>query len=80
MSDLKTLIRLGKGADDMAASPSRVFAPWSEDPALQERIDQLREAGSCVVCGLPGQQGGALEMGCTQQLVHSDGSWQLISV
>jgi ATP phosphoribosyltransferase regulatory subunit len=78
-ADLKTLIRIGV-AEAPAAKDALIFAPLSEDPAQQERIDRLRAQGRRVVCALPGQQGGATEMGCSEQLVDINGEWQLISV
>jgi ATP phosphoribosyltransferase regulatory subunit len=79
-ADLKTLIRIGSAATASVSTGALVFAPWSEDPAQQGLISQLRAEGRRVVCGLPEQQGGAVEMGCTEQLIHSNGEWQLISV
>ncbi|MEN8166273.1 MAG: ATP phosphoribosyltransferase regulatory subunit [Pseudomonadota bacterium] len=74
-ADLKTLMLLAEPAserDDVA-----VFAPWKDDPALQERIIQLRAEGRRVICGLPGQQGGAREMGCGEVLIQSETRWAL---
>jgi ATP phosphoribosyltransferase regulatory subunit len=79
-TDLKTLIRVGAAASDDFPEQQRVFAPCSQDPAQQAVIEQLRAGGRRVVCGLPGQQGGAVEMGCTEQLIHSNGEWRLIPV
>jgi ATP phosphoribosyltransferase regulatory subunit len=79
-ADLKTLIRVGTAASDHISDQKRVFAPWSEDPAQHAVIEQLRADGRRVVCGLPGQRGGAVEMGCTDQLTHSNGEWRLISL
>jgi ATP phosphoribosyltransferase regulatory subunit len=79
-TDLKTLIRVGAAASDDFPEQQRVFAPCSQDPAQQAVIEQLRADGRRVVCGLPGQQGGAVEMGCTEQLIHSNGEWRLIPV
>ncbi|MEJ2395241.1 MAG: ATP phosphoribosyltransferase regulatory subunit [Candidatus Thiodiazotropha sp.] len=79
-ADLKTLIRIGDPETQPAAKDALIFAPWSDDPSQQASIDQLRAEGRHVVCALPGQQGGAVEMGCGEQLVQSNGEWQLISV
>jgi ATP phosphoribosyltransferase regulatory subunit len=79
-ADLKALIRIGETTAKRNEDPGRIFAPWSEDPAQRQLIDQLRRAGRRVVCGLPGQQGGAVEMGCAEQLTLSQGQWRLISV
>ncbi len=79
-TDLKTLIRIGTRETDEPSRDALVFAPWSDDSQQKSMIDRLRAEGRSVVCGLPGQQGGAIEMGCSEQLVHSDGEWRLISV
>ncbi len=79
-ADLKTLIRVGAGVASADATGERIFAPWSEEPSLLARIEQLRAEGRRVICGLPGQQGGAAEMGCRERLELVDGEWRLISV
>jgi ATP phosphoribosyltransferase regulatory subunit len=79
-TDLKTLIRIAEAGEDERAVKPLIFAAWSDDPAQQQFITRLREAGRRVVCGLPGQWGGATEMGCGEQLVNRDGQWLLISV
>ncbi len=77
-TDLKTLMLLAK---PQAEPPeSTVFAPWGNDEALHNRIEALRRAGRCVVSGLPGQQGGAREMGCTEQLSFNGSEWELTPV
>ncbi|MEW8507830.1 MAG: ATP phosphoribosyltransferase regulatory subunit [Candidatus Thiodiazotropha sp.] len=78
-TDLKTLIRVAHRKQQIEEL-SAIFAPWSDDPDLQREIEGLRAAGKRVVCALPGQCGDAKEMGCNQQLVLTDGQWQLISV
>ncbi|MGD9169204.1 MAG: ATP phosphoribosyltransferase regulatory subunit [Candidatus Thiodiazotropha sp.] len=77
--DLKTLIRVAHLPQQMA-NQSTIFAPVSDDPALQQEIERLRREGFRVVCALPGQHGDAQEMGCDQQLVLTDGQWRLISI
>jgi ATP phosphoribosyltransferase regulatory subunit len=72
-ADLRTLLQLGKGVG--REQEGGIFAPWSEDPHLQRRVDVLRGEGRRVVCGLPGQQGGAREMGCNQVLKKTDDEW-----
>ncbi|MEJ2454970.1 MAG: ATP phosphoribosyltransferase regulatory subunit [Candidatus Thiodiazotropha sp.] len=79
-TDLKTLIRIGTRVTDEPSRDALIFAPCSDDPQQQSVIDRLRAEGRRVVCGLAGQQGGAVEMGCSEQLIHSDGEWRLISV
>jgi ATP phosphoribosyltransferase regulatory subunit len=77
--DLKTLIRIAHPGQQLVDHPT-IFAPVSDDPALQQEIQRLRCEGFRVVSALPGQHGDAKEMGCDQQLVLSDGQWRLISV
>jgi ATP phosphoribosyltransferase regulatory subunit len=77
-TDLKTLLRLGNRPQ--AEPAPRVFAPWSPDPALRHRIEDLRGQGLRVVRGLPGQAQGAAEMGCNRVLVQRGGDWELAPV
>jgi ATP phosphoribosyltransferase regulatory subunit len=75
-TDLKLLV----GSASEPAGPSRVFAPSSGDERLRELVAGLRGEGRRVVCGLPGQVGGAAEMGCGEQLALSDGQWVLVPI
>jgi ATP phosphoribosyltransferase regulatory subunit len=77
-TDLKTLMLVAE--PETAPSPSAIYAPWDEDPDLQQLIEQLRADGQRVICALPGQQGGAAEMRCDRQLSRQGGSWEVISV
>jgi ATP phosphoribosyltransferase regulatory subunit len=76
-TDLKQLVLL---TDMQADSVDMIFAPANADAALQEKIDTLRAQGERVVCELPGQQGGASEMGCSRKLEQQDGQWEVVSV
>lgn len=76
-TDLKTLIALGSST---AVELNRIFAPAGTSPGLLAAIRDLRAAGYVVVQGLPGQSGGAAEMGCQQQMSDATGSWQLEDV
>jgi ATP phosphoribosyltransferase regulatory subunit len=76
-TDLKTLLRLGQGLEQRYRDAGAVAAPWSEDPELQNAIESLRSRGRRVLTLLPGQQGDAAEMGCSEVLVHRDGVWTL---
>ena len=72
-TDLKALMLL---AQPQPESPScGVLAPWDNDPALQQRIEQLRADGQRVIYSLPGQQGGAREMGCEARLTRNGEDW-----
>jgi len=74
-ADLKTLMLLA----DSPLEPDNpaVFAPWDASPALQKRIDELRATGRQVICALPGQQGGAAQMGCRELLSFNGSHWEL---
>ncbi|MES9829872.1 MAG: ATP phosphoribosyltransferase regulatory subunit [Candidatus Thiodiazotropha sp.] len=78
-SDLKTLIRVAH-LPQRTPNQAAIFAPASNDPGLQKEIARLRSQGQRVVSALPGQQGDAEEMGCEQQLILTDGRWQLTAV
>ena len=73
--DLKLLLRLA--ADSTITEQVSIFAPASQDPALQRAIRELRDSGRRVICGLPGQQGSARDMGCGEILVEQEGEWRL---
>jgi len=72
-ADLKTLASISSSAP--AATISAIFAPWVEDAALDASIRSLRAEGERVICALPGQEGGAREMGCERELELRQGSW-----
>lgn len=55
----------------------RVFAPFAEDKGLDEKVNELRNQGACVIEQLPGQPGDAKAMGCNQVLQLIDGQWQV---
>lgn len=76
-TDLKQLVLL---TDTQADSAEMIFAPANGDAALQEKITTLREQGERIVCELPGQQGGASEMGCSRKLEQQNGQWEVVSV
>jgi len=77
-ADLKTLIYLSSAkASDKAAG---IFAPAEQDKDCREKINQLRLAGERVIAALPGQTGGAAELGCDRVLQKQNGSWQVTSV
>lgn len=77
-TDLKTLMLLAEPV--VEPDNPAVFAPWDQSPVLQERIAQLRAAGKRVICALPGQQGGAREMGCHETLSFNGSDWELLPV
>jgi len=73
-ADLKTLLQFGRRD---AAETATIFAPAEADP---QAVAALRAQGRRVVCGLPGQSGGAAEMGCGEILQLRDGDWAPVPV
>lgn len=74
-TDLKTLVALG--GPPRAACAKAILAPWSDEPDLQRLVQELRRSGERVVQALPGQTGGAAEMGCDRELVRVQGAWRV---
>lgn len=77
-TDLKTLMLVAQ-AQPETQQPA-IYSPWDQAPELQVRIAQLRRDGRRVICALPGQQGGAAELGCSERLVKGDTGWELVPV
>jgi ATP phosphoribosyltransferase regulatory subunit len=73
-ADLKLLSSLSK---PFCAVEQRklIFAPYSDDPVLDEKIRDLRAQQQAVVQQLPGQTGSAKELGCTSILQKENQSW-----
>ncbi|MFH0351105.1 MAG: ATP phosphoribosyltransferase regulatory subunit [Chromatiales bacterium] len=76
-TDLKLLVGSGAAARE---AQDAVFAPWSEDVRLAKAVAELRRGGRRVIYALPGQAGGAPELGCHKMLNCIDGQWQVIDV
>lgn len=76
-TDLKTLMALGDGSAGAPVTAGGIFAPWSDDAALQAMIRELRLQGERVIWCLPGQTGCARQMGCDRVLVQRAGAWQV---
>lgn len=76
-TDLKNVLSLVAAKTDEVRG---IFAPCEADDALARQIDALRDAGERVIQALPGQQGGASEMGCDRELVLQGGSWRAVAV
>jgi len=73
-ADLKVLSALGK----QTFQPEKrelIFAPYLDDAALHEKIRDLRAQQQAVVQQLPGQAGGAEELGCTAVLEQDHQNW-----
>jgi ATP phosphoribosyltransferase regulatory subunit len=52
-----------------------IFAPFSEDMELNQKIRDLRAQQQAVVQQLPGQTGSAKELGCTSILEQDNQNW-----
>lgn len=74
-ADLKTLASLSP----LPPRDSGILAPVDDDPALQACVRALRAGGERVTRALPGQTGGAAEMGCDRVLVLNAGHWDVIA-
>ncbi len=71
-TDLKLVAALSSRVPNL---PRRVFAPAGDAPELGTAIAELRACGTVVVQSLPGQIGGAAELGCARILRLEDGRW-----
>ena len=77
-SDLKTLIALSHAQaveDSGAQAPQAVFAPLQDDPALQEKVAELRSQGKRVINALT-EKDTPQALQCSLQLVNKNGEWQ----
>ncbi len=79
-ADLKALLQISGWQTRQQDEAERIFAPWSDDAALLQMIENLRTQGKSVVCALPGQRGDAAEMGCNKILKQQDNSWIVSSI
>ena len=73
-ADLKLLSSLTKQSCSVEHR-KLIFAPYSDDPVLDEKIRDLRAQQQAVVQQLPGQTGSAKELGCTSILQKENQSW-----
>ncbi len=76
-TDLETLLMLSR---NHLARFDAVFAPCVDDAALNKLIADLRGQGQRVCVELPGQQGGAREMGCGRIIEQRDGAWRVTAL
>ena len=77
-ADLRTLYRL---AGRRPAPCGGVLAPWphgGEADGCERAVRELRAAGERVVYRLPGQSGGARDLGCDRELVRVEGGWTAV--
>ncbi|MFO7593971.1 MAG: ATP phosphoribosyltransferase regulatory subunit [Pseudomonadota bacterium] len=76
-TDLKAVLSL---KDAKSLELRGIFAPSGRDESLLKVIEELREAGERVIQALPGQQGGAADMGCDRELVQQDSRWRAMPI
>jgi len=74
-TDLKGLIRLGRGLEERYREDAAVHAPWSSDPALMDLIERLRASGRRVISALPGEDHDPRLLGCAERLVQGSSGW-----
>ncbi len=83
-ADLSYLVSIVNQASE--TRDTIIFAPVTQDTAqqqsLMDKVKELRQQGQRVVCELPGSGSGssAEALGCTHQLSHDKGEWQLMAV
>lgn len=73
-ADLKLLSSLSKEIYQRERR-ELIFAPCSDDVALNEKIRDLRTQGRIIVQQLPGQTGNAGDLGCTSILEKDNQNW-----
>lgn len=76
-TDLKVLASLSPQKSNPRL---RVLAPCDSEPELAKVVEDYRNSGYTVIRELPGQGGGAAELGCDKQLAKVGGVWQLTDV
>ena len=60
-----------------AAMAPGILAPYSRDPALQNKIAALRDSGEIVVIDLPGHETARGELNCDRLLTLRNGLWEV---
>lgn len=76
-ADMKTLLNLSKRN---FGEPDKIFAPATDNIALQQVITELRAQGQRVVQAFSGQVLGARELGCSRQLVQDGSTWKVVAI
>lgn len=71
--DLRELARLIPTAERKRA----IRAPWGTEPALREKITELRKTGEVVIQTLPGHESDQDEFDCDRAVVFENGNWIL---
>ncbi len=73
-ADLKVLCHLVADQYELECKQV-VYAQASADTAAQDKIRELRATGTIVIQDLPGQNGNAVELGCTAKLEKQNNQW-----
>jgi len=55
-----------------------ILAPFSDDAALQKKIEALRSEGQIVIQALPNDETNLSELNCDQALKQQGGEWQVV--
>jgi ATP phosphoribosyltransferase regulatory subunit len=71
-ADLRSLMKWGSTS---VQPKNGIFTPADSDPALQQKIKELRQSGERVVMQLTGQAGSAKDLDCDRQIVSRGGQW-----
>ena len=73
-ADLKLLTSLArkKGYSEV---DEKIFAPYTDDSDLTAMVRDLRANGRTVIQQLPGQQGDAVNLGCSSQIEKNGSDW-----
>jgi ATP phosphoribosyltransferase regulatory subunit len=72
-TDLRSLMQLGNRGWPQRAGG--ILAPADDDPALADKVRELRAEGDIVVQQLPGQAGSFTEMRCNRALRWNGSQW-----
>ena len=82
-ADLSYLVSIAQSLEQQSAenNNSIIFAPMTQDvlqqQSLMAKVKELRLQGKRVICELPDSNSSAQALGCTHQLSHNAGEWQL---
>lgn len=71
--DLRELARLIPSAERTRA----IRAPWGTEPALRQKLAELRQGGEVVIQVLPGHENEQDEFDCNRAVVFENGNWTL---
>ena len=79
-TDLKGLMRLGRGLEQRYRETAAIYVPWSADPALVGLVARLRASGRRVISAVPGDEPDPRLLGCAERLVQGESGWVLEEV